>query len=416
MRWKPGLRCACRVPSGAKPGFCPLCRLTLRPKLAAWANARGIHRRVRNKVFFEDLNFCRGEPKRYYRDFGTPNTLFRNLHDFRNLPSTFQGGRNRPVGNPSILMKTRKIPTSIPALIAFALQALAGARARGAAVALAQNTAARIEADIVDYTGDPGPDPVNRGREAAWQLTREELSIARKALRVAKSEARKFWSDAVDLLKIHLGRTWNARWEAAGFTRYTLSTSRGEPLPMLLRVRSYFRDHAVRENAPLNITAAEADLRIAAIEQAQKDVGAALAASKQAAADRRNSVKRLRRRLTGLRQELEQLLEPGDVRWYEFGFSRRGDPRRPQPVRDLVVTPGQPGELLVQHAGSPRAVDYRVSWKVAESDGAWEEVGRFADATVLLRGLPSGAEVIVGVTARNEGGETPPSKVRMVVP
>jgi hypothetical protein len=183
-------------------------------------------------------------------------------------------------------MNTRKIPTSVPALIAFAAGCLAGARKYGAVLLLAQNTAARVGADFVDLVGEAGPNPAIRGREATWQLTREELAASRAILRHAKAAARDYWSDVVDLLKIHLGRTWNAAWEAAGFTRFTLGTSRGEPLPMLLRIRSYLRDHAAHENAPLNITAAQTEVHIAAIETAEHAVAVANAACKKAAASR----------------------------------------------------------------------------------------------------------------------------------
>ena len=313
-------------------------------------------------------------------------------------------------------MHTRIIPPSIPALVAFAGRSLSGALALGAILTLAQNTAARISADYVDYVGEPGPNPAIRGKDAEWQLKREQLKTARATLRAVKAEAREFWSDSVDLLKVHLGRTWNPAWEAAGFTQFTLSTSRGNPLPMLLRIRAYLRDHVAHENAPLNITAAQADVHIAAINAAEQGVDAAKAASKSASAARTASLLRLRQRLTGLRDELDQLLDDTDMRWYEFGFSRPVDSKMPNPVTGLVATPGLSGQVLVQHAASARAIDYRVSWKVQNSSGDPTAVGLFADLAVTLSGLPSGATIVVSVTARNEAGETQPANVTILVP
>jgi hypothetical protein len=213
-----------------------------------------------------------------------------------------------------------------------------------------------------------------------------------------------------------LGRTWNPAWEAAGFTHFTLGTSRGEPLPTVLRIRSYLRDHPAHENAALNITAAQADARIAAVLAAERAVDAATAASKQASADRKASVKRLRKRLTGLREELEQLLEPTDMRWYEFGFSRPVDQRMPEPVTGLTAAPAQPGTVLVQHDASARAIDYRVSWKPRDASGEPTEAGLFADLAVPLSGLPSGLPIVVSVTARNDAGETLPTEFTVIVP
>jgi hypothetical protein len=313
-------------------------------------------------------------------------------------------------------MTTRTIPTSIPALIAFSGRSLSGAQALGVTLNLAQNTAARILADRVDLVGEPGPTPTIRGKEAEWQLKREALKTAQATRRVTIKAARGFWSNAVDLLKLHLGRTWNPAWEAAGFTGGTLATAKGDPEPMLLRIRGYLRDHPAHENAPLNVTAAQADVHIAAIQAAVQGVDTASAASKQAAAERKSSVKRLIKRLSGLRDELDQLLTPDDARWYEFGFSRPVDPHMPGKVTGLTATPGQPGQVLVQHAASARAENYRVSWKPQVSSGEPMEVGLFADLAVTLSGLPSGTTIVVSVTARNAAGETQPAEVTVVVP
>jgi hypothetical protein len=313
-------------------------------------------------------------------------------------------------------MNTRNIPTSPLALVAFAGRSLSGAQALGVTLNLAQNTAARISTDYVDYVGEPGPTPAIRGKDAESQLKREVLKTARAALRAAKAEAREFWSDAVDLLKIHLGRTWNAAWVAAGFTRFTLSTSKGDPLPMVLRIRGYLRDHPTHESAAVNVTAAQADAHIAAIHAAEQGVDAAKAAAKLASAERKASLKRLGARLTGLRDELDQILDDTDVRWYEFGFSRPVDSKMPNPVTGLVATPGLRGKVLVQHAASARASDYRVSWTPQVSGGTPTEVGLFADLAVTLSGLPSGLTIMVSVTARNEAGETQPASVTIVVP
>ena len=72
--------------------------------------------------------------------------------------------------------------------------------------------------------------------------------------------------------------------------------------------------------------------------------------------------------------------------------------------------------MLVQHTASPRALDYRVSWKSQVSSGEPTEVGLFADLAVTLSGLPSRTTIVVGVTARNEAGETQPAEVTVVVP
>ena len=67
-------------------------------------------------------------------------------------------------------------------------------------------------------------------------------------------------------------------------------------------------------------------------------------------------------------------------------------------------------------AASARAFDYRVSWNVQNGSGDSTVVGLFADLAVTLSGLPSGATIVVRVTARNNAGETQPANVTILVP
>lgn len=313
-------------------------------------------------------------------------------------------------------MNTRIIPKSIPALITFSGRALAGLISRELALGIAQNTSARLTADRHNLIGEPGATPVIRGKEADWQLKREALTVARAALRAAKAAAREFASDAVDVLKVHLGRTWNVAWEAAGFTRGTLSTSRGIPLPIVLRIRGYLRDHPAHQVAPLNITAAQADARIAAVQTAEAAVDAAIVAHKVASAARNAAVQALRKRLTGLREELNQLLQPDDMRWLDFGFSRPVDGGSPGAITGLALSPAGAGKVLVEHDASPRATDYRISWKPQDGSHDSVDAGLFADLATTLNGLPAGVAIVVSVTARNQAGETPPAEATIIVP
>lgn len=44
------------------------------------------------------------------------------------------------------------------------------------------------------------------------------------------------------------------------------------------------------------------------------------------------------------------------------------------------------------------------------------DVGLFSDLQALLSGIPSGTSIIVGVTARNDSGETQPTEATITVP
>ena len=301
-------------------------------------------------------------------------------------------------------------------LISLGSEALAGAQSLADVLDLAQNTPSRISADLYDYIGDPGENPVNRGKLAAVALKSEAVKSARAARRAARAVGRKFCAKAVDIFKAHLGRTWNPAWSAVGFSRTTIAVSKGDVHTMLFEIRNYLRGHPAAENAPLGITATLADAHLTAVETANAVLSGAIVAHKEAAKDRDAAEQKLRERISGLRSELDQLLADDDVRWYQFGFSRPIDESAPENVSGLLLTPAGAGQVMVMHNASARALDYRVSWKVQNAAGEPIEVGLFADLAVLLNALPSGSSIEVSVTARNSAGETRPARATMVVP
>jgi hypothetical protein len=312
-------------------------------------------------------------------------------------------------------MNTRTIPQSIPALVTACARALAGVQTLGATLSIAQNTEARFEVDYFDLVGEPGS-LTNLGKNALLNAKRDSLTQARAARRAAVAAGVKFCSDGVDLLKPRFGRSWNPAWLAAGFSQTSIAVPRSNPLPVLLELRNYLRDNPTQEVTLQGFTLVNAEARITALNAAQQGLDAAVVARKVASQNRDGSVKRLRKRLTCLREELDLLLSDTDARWLEFGFTRPVDSRRPTAVTGLSATPGQPGNVLVQYAPSARALDYRVSWKPQVGSGEPTEVGLFADLAVTLSGLPSGTAIEVSVTARNEAGETQPAEVTVVVP
>jgi hypothetical protein len=133
-------------------------------------------------------------------------------------------------------------------------------------------------------------------------------------------------------------------------------------------------------------------------------------------ADRDQKLRRLRRRLSSLRNELSDLLSPEDGRWYEFGFRRPADGKIPAPVAEVSLVAGAAGQVLVTWPASSHAENYRVQWEVLDAGGEPIVAGLTAETQFALTDLPSGATIVVGVTARNRSGETAPAQAQMVVP
>jgi hypothetical protein len=314
---------------------------------------------------------------------------------------------------------SNSIPYNPGNLEVGANRAESGARTHGVAVGLKQNTASEIERDKEAVYGKPqdpqNPDPnAPIGKRAEYAQARSFAADARAEFRAALDDGRDFCATATDILKPHLGRRWNSKWQAAGFSGGSLRQAT-DPVPRLGLFRAYFRLHPEHENAPLDITAAEADVMLAAIDSAQSlsDGRAALEAT--AKQERDAAVRQLRRRLSALRNELTLLIGVDDPRWYHFGFNRPVDGRIPEPVTGLTVAPAGPGAVQVRWEPSSLADNYRVTRQIQGVDPEPVEVGLFADPLAIVTSLPSEATVTIQVSARNSAGETLPATVQAIV-
>jgi hypothetical protein len=312
-------------------------------------------------------------------------------------------------------MTVRVLPNNEGGFIAVSTQCVAGAIALGAELDLQTNDAATVSADHYDYVGAPGTDPATAGKRGQLNLKRQAFQAAQAVRRNAINAGRSYNERAVDHLKGYFGRTWNNRWVAAGFTGGSLRLPY-DPKSLLLEFRAYFALNAVQESPSNGVTAAQANTLAAAIDAAVLAEAQANTARDLAVEARDASFARLRKRIVGLRHELEQIIEPDDMRWRTFGFARPIDRRIPKVVTGLTVRPGTvAGEIIVEWPAASGAENYRVLRQVQTVDDQPVEVGLFSDRMVIISGLPSGKTVIVSVTARNPAGETLPSNSTIIV-
>jgi hypothetical protein len=315
-------------------------------------------------------------------------------------------------------MTTNLIPKAADPLVTLGQTAYSAALALGDSTGLKQNTAAAILKDLERFVGQPGATPEDvpvPGAQAIYHEAVSAVVVSNAAHRKAVTEGRDFCSTAIAVLKVSLGRRWSSAWSAAGFNTGSLAVPMN-PEPLLMQLRWYFAAHPEREIAQIEITVAGAQRHLDSITQARQAANAALAARVLAKKERDQAQRQLKYRLSGLRTELDQLLDGDDERWYQFGFVRPTDGRAPAPVSKVIVRPGLPGEALVAWQRPRRAESYRVTWRIDAPDSPVVNVGLFSDFAVNIQGLPSGVTVLVGVAARNETGEAESAERALTVP
>jgi len=312
-------------------------------------------------------------------------------------------------------MKTNEIPRVLSRLLTLAGRAKSALQALATILGVVQNTAAKVGAEIVDLTGPVGAPPTPpSGKIGKLNDARQQSTDAQAALRAVIAAGRTLAMQSIDVLRPILGRRWNSRWTAAGFSAGSLAIPR-DPYALLIDLREYFRRNAAHEVPAVGVTAAALDAQVVAIDNARRDADSAQSA-KKAALDARNEAQlTLQRRLSSLRYELGSLLAGDDARWYEFGFRRPIDGRIPALVEGLTVTPGLPGELVLSWEPAPLAESYAVSKLVAGVDPQTVFVKRVSDTETVLRELPHGATVRVTIVSHNSTGDSLPVEAAAIV-
>jgi hypothetical protein len=322
-------------------------------------------------------------------------------------------------------MADNSSPESYGPLILHLSDAADGAHTYASIIGLLHNTEINIRANHDALAGTPagpgGVPPAVPGLKALWNAAQEKQVTLTAAFNAACIAGVHLCRTCIHALMPVLGEHWNTSWTSAGFSGSLAVPD--VPLTMLQQLRAYYTTNPTRETADLQGVACTA----AACDVAVKAITAAETASNQgdtdagiASANFKAGIAAGRARLTGLRTELEQLIEDDDVRWYAFGFQRPCDITTPGVPTKVVVTAGAPGShTLMVSWNIPRRADNCRVIVTLKSDGSavTDQIASDDQLTLTLDTVSSGTVVVLAVTARNSTGESPASDpVEIAVP
>ena len=305
-------------------------------------------------------------------------------------------------------MADNSLPKNLDALFTLAEDMADGLNAHAVALGILQNTEAKVRADLLAAT--TAQTNYGNAQTAKIGLTTTQT--------VADSNAKAFIGVTRDVLAVTLGGQWSQLWEATGFPNQSLAipAKMGDRQALLAALQAYLTANPTQENAPLGVTAALAGTRFTALSDARSAVNAGLVDSGQKKALRDTAETGLRTRMRGTIDELVQLLDDLDPRWYAFGLIPPGLSDQPDQPADLVLTAGPPGTVLADCSDAARAVAYRFYKQVVGVDPDFILAVTVSESNATLTGLPSGATVKIQVIAVNaDGDESPPSETQQIV-
>jgi hypothetical protein len=314
-------------------------------------------------------------------------------------------------------MASNEIAHRFDLLVQSLEDAADGAHDHGAAVDLKQNDETAIRAILDELVGKPagpgGVPPAVPGLKDKWNVAKAAKVAGTSAFVTAKKIGQVLARACISVLKPRLGDSWNNAWQAAGFTNHSIAVP-ANPLSLLQQLRSYFAANPTHEVADLtptiSVTAGACDAAAEAISAAASASNQSNMNSGSAKKDLYDGIRRGRARLTGLREELGQLIEDDDDLWYAFGFEKPSDPETPEVPENLVATGGGPGTVFADWDDARRAESYRVTIRDLATPPNVLATAIVEESEHTFTGLPSGTDFKVEVTARNsKGGESGPS-------
>lgn len=303
-------------------------------------------------------------------------------------------------------MASNPLPSTLDPLLTLAEDMADGLDTHEVAIGVKQNLEAAMRAAITAALA----------AEASYAAAKATKKTLTTAVTIADSNGRAFIVTARSVLEPFLGTEPSAAWEPVGFPSDSLAlpSTQAERQALLGKLKDYFTATPARENAPLVITAAQANVLFQALSDARSaaNQGNTNAVTLKLARD--GAVKALRKRMRGLIGELEQLLAEDDARWLAFGLTPPGAAETPEVPENLVLAGGGAGTVAVDWSDAPRADHYRVWRQVVGVDAEFIAAGSPTDSDFTLGGLPSGATVRVRVTAVNDAGESGPSETKQI--
>ena len=224
-------------------------------------------------------------------------------------------------------MASNRLPDSLDRLFALADRMVSALGHSETAIGLKQTTAA-VLGPILEAA---------RMAEAAYGAAQVRDKEAVAAQRIADRAGHDFIANARRRLSMFFGEAYATEWSAAGWPNGStrVPDSQVERFSLVESLRLYLVENPAHESADLGVTAAIAG----SVHEAISDTRAARREAKtnrlRAKQVRDQAVRHLRRRMSGLIQELATLLEPDDPRWLAFGLRRPGDPpSSPSPEPD----------------------------------------------------------------------------------
>ena len=245
-----------------------------------------------------------------------------------------------------------------------------------------------------------------------YNNSRLDLRNCRDQLEALTTTTQDFVTGTRDTMKLRLGKRYSVRWVETGFDG-TLEGPRTpqELIPLVQTLGVFLANNPSFEVSQLNITAARAAELHTALENAYAGVSRQKVICTQLLEARDEKARTLRKKIRGMINELEFLMEDNDPRWTAFGLNVPAAVQRPETPENVEVKIVENKDAYIQWEAPARAERYHIFQKIVGVDAEPVNVGTSYDPNFVSEDLPATSTVEITIVALNDGGASAPSAV-----
>jgi hypothetical protein len=266
---------------------------------------------------------------------------------------------------------------------------------------------AKVRADIVACIA----------AETEADVAKNNRQTAADALQAADDAASAFILAAKGVLVSFLGPRWSSAWAPTGFPDDSTAVPQTQEkrFKLCARLNEYFTANPTREFPANHVTAAKALEHHEAVSDGRTALGQKTVLQGQKLKARDAAYHVLAGHLRTLIMDLANFLADDDDRWHAFGLNAPADPDTPEPVSDLTLEAGLPGEIVASWPRAPRATRYRPFVQRVGVDEAFVARDAVHDLTVTLDAFTTGQTVKVYIIAANDDGQAPAGPTKEIL-
>jgi hypothetical protein len=241
------------------------------------------------------------------------------------------------------------------------------------------------------------------------------LSNLYKDQKPAVATAKQRLTLAREILKLRFGTSYSQAWdETAWRGSLAIPANVARVMTLVRGMETFFRKHPDMEHPTLEMTAQHFGALLQTLVNFDNDIRTKKANLDRSLLARNQAARKLRRRIRGLINELNEVVDENSTIYLSFGLNIPGAKARPQKPQNIQIGLRDEKMMQVKWDREPGVEYYRVWKRDAAENAEFVVIGSSKDTSFVMEISAVNTDFDLAVTSVNERGESGLSKILRV--